>query len=197
MDTAPFPDRMAPRFVYEAMRKVDVAEVFSLERECFAPPMTRGHIAYMLKHAARYRWRVMRPRPAPPGSDPEAVWAYACFEICPPQAEIIKLGCQAPHRGKRLGSWMMLHLLREMAGLGVRAVALEVRQSNTVAQRLYHSLGFAVVGERKDYYADGEDAFLMTLSSPERGQWQRQLDERIAHTALEIRRLWPGREKIA
>jgi ribosomal-protein-alanine N-acetyltransferase len=32
-------------------------------------------------------------------------------------------------------------------------VYLEVRQSNYAAQKLYHSLGFEVIGVRPDYYA--------------------------------------------
>ena len=43
------------------------------------------------------------------------------------------------------------------------AVLLEVRASNLAAQALYARLGFERVGLRKRYYADGEDAVLMTL----------------------------------
>jgi ribosomal-protein-alanine N-acetyltransferase len=43
----------------------------------------------------------------------------------------------------------------------VTAVFLEVRPSNCAAQRLYRRLGFAVVGERRNYYANGESALVM------------------------------------
>lgn len=46
---------------------------------------------------------------------------------------------------------------------GAESVLLEVRASNEAALRLYDSLGFQRVGLRRRYYADGEDALLMTL----------------------------------
>jgi ribosomal protein S18 acetylase RimI-like enzyme len=66
------------------------------------------------------------------------------------------------------------------AALGVRGagvqpwhrakrVLLEVRASNAKAIAMYeHRLGFASVGRRRGYYADGEDALLMALALPER-----------------------------
>jgi ribosomal-protein-alanine N-acetyltransferase len=59
-------------------------------------------------------------------------------------------------------------LFRRMAGLlserGADAVFLEVRASNQPALDLYRSLGFAVTGRRRGYYADApEDAIVMRL----------------------------------
>jgi ribosomal-protein-alanine N-acetyltransferase len=52
-----------------------------------------------------------------------------------------------------------------------RAVTLEVRRSNEVAQRLYEKYGFDRIGLRVKYYTDNnEDAVLMAtpdLGSPE------------------------------
>ena len=41
-------------------------------------------------------------------------------------------------------------------------MSLEVRMSNHTAIRLYEKCGFISVGTRARYYADGEDALLMT-----------------------------------
>jgi ribosomal-protein-alanine N-acetyltransferase len=41
---------------------------------------------------------------------------------------------------------------------------LEVRASNTAAQRLYAGAGFERRGKRRGYYADGEDAIVMGRS---------------------------------
>jgi ribosomal-protein-alanine N-acetyltransferase len=41
-------------------------------------------------------------------------------------------------------------------------LALEVRQGNRAAMKLYHKYGFTVEGYRRDYYKDpNEDAVLM------------------------------------
>jgi ribosomal-protein-alanine N-acetyltransferase len=45
-----------------------------------------------------------------------------------------------------------------------RLVTLEVRRSNTAAQRLYRRFAFRAVGVRPNYYAeDQEDAIVMLL----------------------------------
>jgi N6-L-threonylcarbamoyladenine synthase len=44
-------------------------------------------------------------------------------------------------------------------------VHLEVRASNAVARRLYAGLGFDEVGLRARYYADGDDAVLLTRAA--------------------------------
>ena len=43
-----------------------------------------------------------------------------------------------------------------------RAVFLEVRPSNVSARAFYGALGFAEVGVRRAYYADGENALLLS-----------------------------------
>ena len=43
---------------------------------------------------------------------------------------------------------------------GAVSMFLEVRSGNTGAIKLYEKCGFAKFGVRKNYYKDGEDAFL-------------------------------------
>ena len=56
---------------------------------------------------------------------------------------------------------------RGVATALVRAsvVHLEVRASNAAARRLYAGLGFDEVGLRAPYYADGDDAVLLTRAA--------------------------------
>jgi [ribosomal protein S18]-alanine N-acetyltransferase len=67
----------------------------------------------------------------------------------------------AEHR-RKLGSRLVLALLRAAIDLGAQAATLEVRTGNRGAQRLYAAFGFAPVGVRPRYYAEtGEDALIM------------------------------------
>ena len=43
---------------------------------------------------------------------------------------------------------------------GIESILLEVRKSNFSAIKLYESVGFTRISERKKYYADGEDAIV-------------------------------------
>ena len=61
---------------------------------------------------------------------------------------------------------MLQHMIDEAGARGVEALYLEVRRSNTVAQRLYRSSGFMEMGVRRAYYraVEGrEDAVVFML----------------------------------
>ena len=78
------------------------------------------------------------------------------------EAHITNIAVSADVRGQGIGRALTASLLQYAANLGVEYVTLEVRKSNTVAQKLYASLGFEFVGVRKRYYEDnGEDALLL------------------------------------
>lgn len=68
------------------------------------------------------------------------------------------------HR-RGIGTALLKRALIVAAERGAKAAWLEVRQSNRVAQGLYHSLGFVVAGRRRNYYTDPvEDALVMKLA---------------------------------
>lgn len=60
----------------------------------------------------------------------------------------------------RVGTRLMLELVRLAVAEGAGHLTLEVRTSNTRAQELYRRFGMAPVGVRKNYYR-GEDALIM------------------------------------
>jgi ribosomal-protein-alanine N-acetyltransferase len=57
-------------------------------------------------------------------------------------------------RSKGLARKLLDLHLRRLAGLGARAVFLEVDQDNVPALRLYKRAGFREVGRRDAYYRD-------------------------------------------
>lgn len=76
---------------------------------------------------------------------------------------ITTLAISPDHRRKGLGK-ALLKAVR--ARYKNRDLTLEVRQSNTVAQKFYRDAGFKVTGKRPDYYTNnGEDALVMSLHS--------------------------------
>ena len=68
----------------------------------------------------------------------------------------------ANQRGLGLGEWLMSHMMDIASEIGAQRVTLEVRVSNSVAQRMYRKFGFATEGVRPRYYSDNqEDALIM------------------------------------
>lgn len=78
------------------------------------------------------------------------------------EAEILTLGVARSARGQGIGGKLLDRLIELAWGEGSEQIFLEVRASGHVAQSLYRSRGFEVVGERPNYYRD-EDALIMRL----------------------------------
>jgi [ribosomal protein S18]-alanine N-acetyltransferase len=69
------------------------------------------------------------------------------------EAEILSVAVARAWRGRGLARRLLDLHLRRLAGLGLRAVFLEVDEGNTPARRLYSRAGFREVGRRPGYYA--------------------------------------------
>lgn len=77
------------------------------------------------------------------------------------EMEVIDIGVLPQCRQQGAGGSMLRHLLGRGRTRGARTAFLEVRASNAPAQGLYFKHGFARHAERRAYYEDGEDAWLL------------------------------------
>ena len=77
------------------------------------------------------------------------------------EAEILSVAVAPSWRGRGLARPMLDLHLRRLAGLGARAVFLEVGETNAAATRLYRKAGFYEVGRRKGYYSGGATALVL------------------------------------
>jgi ribosomal-protein-alanine N-acetyltransferase len=77
------------------------------------------------------------------------------------EAEILSVAIAPGWRGRGLARPLLDLHLRRLAGLGARAVFLEVGDNNTPAGRLYRKAGFYEVGRRKGYYDGGATALVL------------------------------------
>ena len=115
--------------------------------------------------------RLMREIAGKPGFKPEATWLIACAPSCPPHPDacapwgrgagvrgacatiqgirertgmgaIQNVGVTAPHRGRGLGSALVLKALHGLQRTGAHHAHLEVTAQNDGAVRMYRRLGF-------------------------------------------------------
>jgi ribosomal-protein-alanine N-acetyltransferase len=70
------------------------------------------------------------------------------------EAEILSVAVAAARRRRGLARALLDLHLRRLAGLGTRAVFLEVDEDNAPARRLYQRAGFREIGRREAYYRD-------------------------------------------
>lgn len=81
------------------------------------------------------------------------------------EAEILSVAVATSQRGRGLARSLLNLHLRRLAGLGVKAVFLEVDEDNEPARRLYGRAGFREVGRRPGYYQknNGQTATALVL----------------------------------
>ena len=86
---------------------------------------------------------------------------YICYHLFLEELSVLNLATACAFRRCGVARTLLAHALATCgSGEGARAL-LEVRVGNTAARALYHGCGFRVIGLRKGYYSDGEDALVM------------------------------------
>ena len=83
------------------------------------------------------------------------------------ELHITNLAVDPSVRGRGVAKGLITSLFQEALFEGAAWTELEVRRSNLEAQALYKGLGFKVLGLRKSYYEDREDALVMGMSMGE------------------------------
>ncbi len=92
--------------------------------------------------------------------DGEAAGFLSVWEVFG-EVSINNIAVVEKFRRRGIAKALMEHMLGELSH--ALSVTLEVRRSNAAAIALYQSFGFAVAGERKNFYSyPTEDAILMT-----------------------------------
>ena len=77
------------------------------------------------------------------------------------EAEILTLAVLPEQRRQGLGRALLAEAAMLAAGHGAVAMFLEVALRNSAARGLYEAMGFTRVGQRRRYYADGDDALVL------------------------------------
>nr|WP_255360451.1 GNAT family N-acetyltransferase [Frankia sp. EI5c] len=79
-------------------------------------------------------------------------------------AHYLALGVRAEDRGRGVGRSLAEETLSGLRSRGVRSVRLAVDAANTVAVKLYLSLGFTPAGYEPQYYGEGQPRIVLDLN---------------------------------
>ncbi|MDO9778189.1 ribosomal protein S18-alanine N-acetyltransferase [Glaesserella parasuis] len=93
--------------------------------------------------------------------------AFVICQFLLDEATLFNITVDPAYQGKGFGKQLLQALIAQLQQKQITTLWLEVRASNTTAQKLYYSLGFNEVTVRKNYYPtkDGgrENAVVMAL----------------------------------
>ena len=132
----------------------DIDELEELEKRCFPEePWTRGMLLEELSSESSY-FTVAR--------EGGRIAGYICAWIIPPyECQIGSIAVLPEYRRKGIAAELLKGLIKSCEKAETEDIYLEVRVSNIPAIKLYESFGFEIIGTRKNYYQDGEDAYNM------------------------------------
>ena len=82
---------------------------------------------------------------------------FVLVRVAADEAENLTIAVGRDSRGRGYGRMLMEEALRRLYRDRTATCFLEVNRSNTVAVRLYRSLGFVVAGERERYYSEATE----------------------------------------
>jgi len=141
------------------MRKEDVDQVLAIEHASFSMPWSENLFL------SEFRSPDVSTLMVALADGPErTVVGYLVFWLVQDEMHILNLAVAPGFRRSRIARKMVLAGLKHAFQKGARRAFLEVRFSNTAAQKLYSSLGFAGTSLRREYYDNPvEDAVIMTL----------------------------------
>lgn len=140
-----------------------LARLFARDKPVLSQASARDAAALAALHAASFRrgWsesemerllveRNVVAHRAVLGRD---VCGFILSRLAGDEAEILSVAVAPARRGSGIARALLDLHLRRLAGLGARAVFLEVDEHNAAARRLYARAGFREVGRRPGYYA--------------------------------------------
>lgn len=145
-----------------AMRKADVKAVYEIEVLSFRTPWSFRSLMGELKNDVAH-YTVLE-------KDGEII-GYCGMWVLFEEAHITNIAIHPAFRGSGYGKLLLHASMRVAASFGAEMMTLEVRETNSVAQKMYDEMDFLQQGRRKRYYTDtGEDALLL---------WNRNMLETI------------------
>ena len=143
----------------DVMKKEDIDQVLAIEQASFSMPWSRNLFLSEFRSPGVSTLLVSLAN-----DTPRMVTGYIIYWLVEYEMHILNLAVAPAHRRHGIARQLVLDAIKRAYAKGARQAFLEVRASNTAAQKLYSDLGFTGSFVRRDYYdSPTEDAVIMTL----------------------------------
>ena len=131
-----------------------------------------------------------KPQSVQPSTTRDLIVGHGGIWLSLDEGHITTIAVHPDHRGRGIGELLVIGLIDQAYELGAQQLTLEVRVSNTNAQRLYHKYGFAEHGIRHRYYTDNnEDAMIMWTENIHSAAFVERLREMRSRLHQRLRQL--------
>jgi ribosomal-protein-alanine N-acetyltransferase len=151
------------------MRRRHLRGVMAIERQVYARPWSPNLFAAEMSEPTNRCYLVARVD--------RTVVGYGGMICYGDEAHITNIAVDPQQHRRKIGTRLLLDLLRQAIDMGAHAVSLEVRVTNWGAQRMYGRFGFHPVGIRRNYYQElHEDALIMWTDDVRTPAFRRRLE---------------------
>ncbi|MDN5849522.1 MAG: ribosomal protein S18-alanine N-acetyltransferase [Nitrococcus sp.] len=136
------------------MHEGDLGEIAAIEHAAYEFPWTRGIFRDCLRVGYDCCVHLCANR----------IVGYVVLRCGAGEAHILNIAVGPQWHNRGFGRSLLQRTLRQATRFGAKAIFLEVRPSNTAAVHLYGSVGFHIVGRRRNYYPSQqgrEDALVL------------------------------------
>ena len=143
------------QLVVEPLRRRHLPDVMEIEQVSYPKPWSRNVFLSELELARGGERHYIVARIG------TVVVGYAGLMFVVGDAHVTNIAVATDRQRSGIATRLLARLSWEAIDRGCEAMTLEVRVSNTGAQALYRSFGFAPAGVRQRYYENTEDAIVM------------------------------------
>ena len=149
---------LTSNFKFRAARHSDVLQLVSLENLSFNyDQLSKKQFTKFIGDGKNLIWLLEIDKKI-------AGYALVFFRKNSKKTRMYSLCIHPDLKGLGLGKELMMDVFRQLRKKKMESMKLEVKVSNVVGINLYESLGFLLKERIKEFYSDGEDAFVYRLT---------------------------------
>ena len=134
----------------------DIERVVAIERLAYDTPWTQSKFSNSLNNTNTLASLLV--------ADTQVLGYFVAIHA-PDSADLLNICIHPDYQQQGLGVRLFENLMQKLQKLGIDTVFIEVRTSNDSALSFYQKLGFKLIGKRKKYYSNGEDAKIFRLKT--------------------------------
>jgi len=139
--------------IKEKVRTEEIEEIYKLETLCYQAPWSKSFFHSCLQDCIFFVAY----------NKDNGIVGFICGKEIGDIGCIYNLAVHPSFRRMGIATALLRKFIEKAEHDGVKEIWLEVKRSNFPAISLYKKFNFEIIGLRKKYYSDGEDAYLMNL----------------------------------
>ena len=147
--------------LFRQMELLDLDDVKSLDKLAFPNPWPDNAFRYEFEQNTNARLWVGELEQA----EEKVIIAFAVIWIIVDEAHIGTFAVHPQFQQHGIGTKFLVYVFQQLINENINRIFLEVRKSNEAAIHLYQKFGFAIDGERKNYYRDNRETAIL-MSAP-------------------------------